>query len=238
MHAQLDSYPANGLAVVVGATGGIGRAVADALDASEQFAHVVRFGRSTVPPIDVTHELTIEGAARHVAEMELPLRLVFDATGFLHDEEGGPEKTWRHLDPGRLAKAFAVNATGPALLMKHFLPLLPRQGKAAFATLSARVGSIADNRIGGWYGYRASKAALNQFVRTAAIELARGRPEALAVSLHPGTVDTRLSAPFRKKGLQVRAPEEAAQLLLSVLNRLDADASGGLFDYRGEPIPF
>jgi NAD(P)-dependent dehydrogenase (short-subunit alcohol dehydrogenase family) len=137
-----------------------------------------------------------------------------------------------------MARAFAVNASGPALLMKHFLPLLPRQGKAVFATLSARVGSIGDNRLGGWYSYRASKAALNQFVRAASIELHRRSKDAICVALHPGTVDTRLSAPFGKEGLNVRSPDEAAAELLAVIDGLDAEANGGFFDYRGEPVPW
>jgi hypothetical protein len=137
-----------------------------------------------------------------------------------------------------MAKSFAVNTIGPALLVKHFLPLLPRQGKAVFATLSAKVGSIGDNHLGGWYSYRASKAALNQVVRTAAVELARRQREALCVALHPGTVSSRMSEAFRKEGLDVRQPEVAASELLTVLDRLQAGDSGGFFDYRGEALPW
>ena len=137
-----------------------------------------------------------------------------------------------------LAQAFAINAIGPALLMKHFLPLLPRDRRALFATLSAKVGSIGDNRLGGWYAYRASKAALNQLVRTASVELRRSRPQAICVALHPGTVDTGLSAPFAKSGLQVQAPALAAQRLLTVLAGLKAEDSGEFFDYRGERLPW
>jgi NAD(P)-dependent dehydrogenase (short-subunit alcohol dehydrogenase family) len=122
--------------------------------------------------------------------------------------------------------------------MKHVLPLLPRSGKAVFATLSARVGSIADNRLGGGYGYRASKAALNQLVRTAAVELARRAPEALCIALHPGTVATPLSAPFAATGLEIHAPAEAAGHLLAVVDGLTAEANGGFFDWRGEPVPW
>jgi NAD(P)-dependent dehydrogenase (short-subunit alcohol dehydrogenase family) len=122
--------------------------------------------------------------------------------------------------------------------MKHLLPLLPRSGKAVFATLSARVGSIGDNTIGGWYSYRAAKAALNQLVRTAAIELRRTRPEAICVALHPGTVATPLSAPFAKAGLNVRPPEEAARDLLAVIESLSPAQSGGFFDYRGAELPW
>ena len=143
--------------------------------------------------------------AAALASVEGDIRLVVDATGFLHDENSVSRKTWRDLDPTKMARAFALNAIGPALIMKHVLPLLPRVGKSVFATLSARVGSIGDNRSGGWYSYRASKAALNRLVRTAAIELKRVRPEAICVALHPGTVDTRLSSPFRKTDLDVKS---------------------------------
>jgi NAD(P)-dependent dehydrogenase (short-subunit alcohol dehydrogenase family) len=137
-----------------------------------------------------------------------------------------------------MQKSFAVNAIGPALLMKSLLPLLPRTGKAVFATLSARVGSIGDNQIGGWYSYRAAKAALNQLVHTAAIELKRTRPEAICVALHPGTVATPLSAPFAKAGLKIRPPEEAARDLLAVIESLSPAQSGGFFDYRGTEMPW
>ena len=127
-------------------------------------------------------------------------------------------------------------AIGPALLMKYFCPLLPREGRAVFATLSARVGSISDNRLGGWYSYRASKAALNQLVRTAAVELRRHNRDGLCVALHPGTVDTALSAPFAKSGLDARPPDVAAREVLAVLDGLDAAATGGFFDHRGASI--
>lgn len=127
---------------------------------------------------------------------------------------------------------------GPALIMKHVLPRLPRLGKAVFATLSARVGSIGDNRLGGWYGYRASKAALNQLVRTAAIELRRRSPESICVALHPGTVDTPLSVPFRKDGLELHSPSIAAERLLEVINQLRPNDSGTFLDYHGKTVPW
>jgi NAD(P)-dependent dehydrogenase (short-subunit alcohol dehydrogenase family) len=166
------------------------------------------------------------------------LRLVIDATGFLHDDRQTPEKSWRQLDAENLARAFALNAIGPALIMKHVLPLLPRSGKAVFATLSARVGSIGDNRLGGWYAYRASKAALNQLVRTASLELARRSPEAICIALHPGTVATSLSAPFTAAGLEVHTPAAASRHLLAVVDELTAEANGGFFDWRGQPVPW
>ena len=146
--------------------------------------------------LDLALEDTIAAAAARVAGTG-PVALVIVATGLLHDGGHQPEKTFKRLDPAFLAKTFQINAIGPALVAKHFLPLLPRRGRAVFAALSARVGSISDNELGGWYGYRASKAALNMLIRTAAIELARTHKEAICVGLHPGTVATGLSGPFQ-----------------------------------------
>lgn len=229
--------PTPASAVVVGSTGGLGSAFHAHLSASGRFERVYGLGRRTDPPLDLGDEASLEAAVAAL-DPAVPVRLVIDATGYLHGETGGPEKTYRRLDPDQLAHAFAVNAIGPALLMKHFLPRFPRSGRAVFATLSAKVGSIEDNWLGGWYGYRASKAALNQLVRTAAIELARQRPEALCVALHPGTVDTALSAPFRKTGLTVQPPATAAARLLDVLDRLTPADTGGFYNYAGERLPW
>ncbi len=234
----LQSFPTGGVAVVIGASGGIGAALLAGLRADPAFSQVIGLGRASTPALDLGDEASMAAAAQYLGGLDAPLRLVVDATGFLHGEGFAPEKSWRQLDPDHMAKAFAINAIGPALLMKHLLPLLPREGKAVFATLSAKVGSIGDNRLGGWYSYRASKAALNQFVRTAAVELARAKPQAICVALHPGTVDTGLSAPFAKTGLVVRPPAQAAERLLEVIDRLDAAASGGFFDYRGTALPW
>jgi NAD(P)-dependent dehydrogenase (short-subunit alcohol dehydrogenase family) len=234
---SLETFPPDGVALVVGASGGIGAAMADALAASGRFAYVVRLHRGSDPPVDLTCEGSI-AAAVATSLQNGTLRLAIDATGFLHDARFAPEKSLRELDAAHLAHAFAINATGPALLMKHLLPHLPRQGKSAFVTLSARVGSIGDNRLGGWHAYRASKAALNQLVRTASIELARRAPQALCVAVHPGTVDTALSAPFAKTGLTVQTPREAAARILRVLDALTASESGGFFDWRGDRVPW
>jgi len=238
-HSDLRaSFPTGGVAIVFGATGAIGSALAQRLAAGGQFAAVVGLSRTGTPALALTSEDSIRRAAATVADLGLPLRLVIDATGFLHDGVAMPEKTWRDLSADRLAHAFAVNAIGPALLMKHFLPLLARDGKAVFATLSARVGSIGDNELGGWYGYRASKAALNQFVRCAAIELKRSAPAAICVALHPGTVESALSAPFARRGLDVRPPDEAAENLLAVIDSLTAADTGTFLDHRGENPPW
>jgi NAD(P)-dependent dehydrogenase (short-subunit alcohol dehydrogenase family) len=225
-----------GAAIVIGAGGGIGAAMRRLLEARGEFAPVIGFGRGLPDRLDLLDEGSIAAAAGAVAGLAAPPRLILDATGFLHGGGFAPEKSWRQIDPAHMAHAFAINAIGPALLMKHFLPLLPREGRSVFATLSAKVGSIGDNALGGWYSYRAAKAALNQLVRTAAIELARRNPAALCVALHPGTVDTGLSAPFARIGLDIQTPDQAAARLLSVIETLPPSASGGFFSQHGEPI--
>lgn len=218
-------------AVIFGATGGIGAALADAL---EETHSVHRLSRRGTPSLDITDEASIAAAA--AATPDAPLMI--DCTGFLHDERFSPEKSWKHLSAEALAHNFAINAIGPALLMKHFLPKLPRDEPSVFATLSAKVGSIADNGFGGWYGYRASKAALNQLVKTASIELSRKWKQAALVAIHPGTVDTPLSQPFSKAGLDVRPPEQAAVDILAVLRGLDASKNGAFLTYKGEELPW
>lgn len=234
---DLRSFPQAGVAVVFGASGGIGGALVEAIRTAGKFMHVVSFSRSTSPAIDLLDEDSLARAAAFAADLG-ELRLVIDATGFLHDDRQGPEKSWRQLDAANLARVFALNAIGPALIMKHVLPRLPQSGKAVFATLSARVGSIGDNRLGGWYSYRASKAALNQLVRTAAVELARRSPNAICLALHPGTVATALSAPFAATGLEAHPPTAAARHLLAVVDQLTAEATGGFFDWRGQAVPW
>jgi len=164
LELESNALPAGGIAIVIGSSGGIGSALHERLSTQSRFSAVLGLGRTSSPPLDLTDEPSIAGAARHVAGFGADVRLIIDASGILHGDGLSPEKSWRDLDATQMTRAFAVNAIGPALLMKHFLPLLPRQGRSVFATLSARVGSIGDNRLGGWYSYRASKAALNQFM--------------------------------------------------------------------------
>jgi NAD(P)-dependent dehydrogenase (short-subunit alcohol dehydrogenase family) len=224
-------------AVVIGSSGGIGSALVAALAHSGVEVHALSRSGGSEPPLDLTSQTSIAEAATRIGQSG-PVDLVIVATGLLHSAGIKPEKSWRGLEAGTLAQYFAVNAIGPALVAKHFLPLLSREGRSAFAALSARVGSIGDNRLGGWHGYRASKAALNMLVKTLAIELARTRPEAICVALHPGTVDTDLSRPFQQSVApdKLFTPEVAAAHLLTVLERLTPEDSGGCFAWDGRRI--
>ena len=222
-------------AIVIGASGGVGAALADAIEAAGHYAKVIRLSRGSDPALDLLSEPSIAAAAEACGT---DLSLVIDATGFLHGGGFTPERSWKQLDPAHMAHAFAINAIGPALLMKHFLPRLARDRRAVFATLSARVGSISDNNLGGWYAYRASKAALNQMMRTASIELRRQSRLSVCVSIHPGTVATGLSAPFAKTGLELQDAATAAGRILSVLDGLGPEQSGGFFDHHGVAVAF
>jgi len=237
MSVSLESFPAGGLAVVLGASGGIGAALQAGLQDSGAFAQVMGLSRRA-DGFELTDEASIARAAAQVQATGLPVRLVIVATGLLHNGAIKPEKTWRQLDAAALAKSFAINATGPALVAKHFLPLLPRSGKAVFAALSAKVGSIGDNNLGGWYGYRAAKAALNQLLHTAAIELRRTHPEAACVTLHPGTVATGLSGPFTAANHPADTPAFAAERLLGVVDGLQPANTGQFLDHTGLPLPW
>ena len=218
-------------ALVLGASGGIGAAVVDALGARD--CAVTALSRSA-DGMDVTDEVQVEAALKSV---EGPFDLIFVAIGALTAQGREPEKAIRDLDPDQTAKLFAVNATGPMLILKHALPLLPRDARSVYAVLSARVGSIGDNAIGGWHSYRASKAALNQLIHGAAIELGRTHKEAIAVCLHPGTVETAFTEKYAGRHKTVSA-EDAAQNLLHVIDTLTPEHSGGFYDYAGKEIPW
>lgn len=227
-----------GIAVIIGAQGGIGAALATALE--EEGTHQVRrFARrgEGAARLDLEDEASIAAAAATLAGGPPP-ELIIVATGLLHAGGHGPERALKELDGGWLARNFAVNAIGPALVAKHFLPLLARDRRTVFAALSARVGSISDNRLGGWHSYRAAKAALNQLIRTMAIEEKRRNPQAILVGVHPGTVATPLSAPFQAnvKPGQLFAPDRAAVQLLDLLDGLKSADSGKLFAWDGSEI--
>ncbi len=222
-------------AVVIGASGGIGAALEAAL--IDEGIAVQGFARSGTGDrhIDLEDEASIAAAAGRITGSPT---LVVVATGLLHDGERGPEKAMRDLDPVWMARNFAINAIGPALVAKHVLPLMPKSGRMVFAVLSARVGSISDNKLGGWYGYRASKAAVNQLVRTLAIEDKRRNSSGIVVALHPGTVDTGLSRPFQANVSPGRLfkPDRAAVQLLDVIDGLRAPDSGKLFAWDGVEV--
>jgi NAD(P)-dependent dehydrogenase (short-subunit alcohol dehydrogenase family) len=226
----------NSAAVVIGATGGIGAALCDTLDAGGQYARLYRLSRRGSIPLDVCDEDSIRAAADQLKADGMTPHLIIVATGKLHGDGMMPEKSLSALDTDAMLESFRVNTIGPALVLKHFLPLLPKRGRSVLAVLSARVGSIGDNRLGGWYSYRASKAAVNQVVRTASTELSRRAKDAICVALHPGTVDTGLTRPFAKSGLEVQAPDLAASRLLDIIAALTPADSGSFFDHKGERI--
>ncbi|WP_076068487.1 SDR family oxidoreductase [Sphingomonas montana] len=225
----------SGTAIVIGSTGGIGAALVAALEAAG--TSVDALSRTGKHHIDILDEPSVAAAAARVAEGPAP-RLVIVATGMLHEPGIMPERSLRDLDADRLLRSYALNAVGPAIVAKHFLPLLPRDGRSVFAVLGARVGSIGDNRLGGWTGYRMAKAALAMLVRNIAIETTRRAPDAICVGLHPGTVATNLSLPFRRNLAdgQLVTPDDAAANLLRVIAGLTLADSGNMLAWDGQTI--
>ncbi len=228
----LPSLPHGFRAVVIGASGGIGSALCQRLRNEPHVGDVIPLSRSD-NQFDLADEASIAAAAQ--ALQGEPIHLLICATGILGTDGHAPEKALRHIDPDRMMRQLAINAVGPALVAKHFLPLLDRKQRSIAAFLSARVGSIGDNRLGGWISYRAAKAALNQIVRTASIEYGRTHPEAVLAAIHPGTVRTKLSEPFAA-GHKTVAPDEAARSILQALDGLTADRSGSFIAYDGSTI--
>lgn len=234
-------------ACVLGASGGIGAALVEALATSGKFAKIYAGSRREIAPgrshvdhfeFDFAQEATLAIAADRIAA-EGPLDLMLVATGLLHRGASvRPEKSYQQLDAAAMAEVFAVNAIGPAIAAKHFLPLLHPGRRSVIAFLSARVGSIGDNRLGGWHSYRASKAALHALVRCYSIEMRVRNRHAIAVALHPGTVDTRLSKPFQRNvpAEQLFLPDQSAEHLLDVVDGLTPAHSGGFFAWNGDPI--
>lgn len=192
--------------------------------------------------LDVTDESSIASASERVGQSNIRLDLLVNCSGLLHDadRELAPEKRLAEVGSESLLRSFAVNAIGPLLVAKHFEGLFNRAGKAVFASISARVGSIGDNRLGGWYAYRGSKAALNMFTRTLAIEWARSRKNLICVSLHPGTTDTDLSRPYQANVPpgKLFSPERTVGQLLAVLDSVTTDSTGRFLAWDGSEIPW
>ena len=246
--SYIESFhdPAN--VVVAGASGGIGSALVKALLADPCVGRVAALSRGATQLdderliehlVDFADESSIAAAAASCADDAIDLVIV--ATGILHrDPDIRPEKRLADLDAASMSEVLRINTVIPSLLAKHFLPRLRRDGKSAFAAISARVGSIGDNRLGGWVSYRASKAALNMAMRTFSIEHARSHPESLVVTLHPGTTDTALSGPFQRNVPEGKlfTPEFVAERLLSVLDGLSPEDSGGFFAWDGSRIEY
>ena len=247
---SLSSFASPHNIAVIGANGGIGGALIQTLSKNSAEAKLVAFSRGQrinadfdglTAKLELENENSIIEAANLVEKKVGSLSAIYVATGILH-ENGGiqPEKSSRSLDPYALDKLFRINVIGPAIVAKHFIPLLRKDSKSVFACLSARVGSIKDNHLGGWYAYRASKAALNMIIKTLSIELSRTNQNAICVGLHPGTVDTALSKPFQSNvpPEKLFAPEKAANALLSVVDGLKPIDTGQCFAWDGEKIPF
>ncbi len=217
-----------GRALVFGGSGGIGGALVDRLGRCMAVETLSRSHNG----LDVTVE---ESLANWAGKLTPGYSVIFDATGALEIDGYAPEKSIAAIEPEGMAAQFALNALGPALLLKHFVPLLAEDGPVLFASLSARVGSIGDNKIGGWISYRAAKAALNQVMHTAAIEIGRKRKEAVVVALHPGTVESDLTRKYLARHKSV-TPAEAAENLVTVMGRLTPEQTGGFFDWAGERV--
>ncbi|QGN53835.1 SDR family NAD(P)-dependent oxidoreductase [Novosphingobium sp. Gsoil 351] len=243
------AIPGYARAAVFGASGGIGAALVAALRERHPGCRVYAGSRRSQQQVDpqVTpfafdlRDPASIGAAATAIGREGPFDLVLVATGMLTRPDGsGPEKSYRAITAQGLAEQFAINAVGPALVAQAMLPLLARDRRAVFAVLSARVGSIGDNRLGGWHGYRAAKAALNMLVRNFAIEIGRSHPDAIVAGLHPGTVASRLSEPFQRgvPSAKLFTPAVAAGHLLNLVASLAPEDSGGLFAWDGTAIPF
>jgi NAD(P)-dependent dehydrogenase (short-subunit alcohol dehydrogenase family) len=219
-----------GRALVIGASGGIGGALATELAARGQM--VTRVSRRD-QGIDITDQNSVDLV---LGALDPPFTTVIVATGILAAEGQHPEKSLIEIDGPSMLATLAANTLGPALILRHLPRLLPREGRSVTAVLTARVGSIGDNHLGGWYSYRASKAAANQIVRTASIEIARKRPEAVVVAMHPGTVDTQFTSAY--PGHRKTAPQAAARQVIDVIWGLAPGDNGGFFDYSGAQVPW
>jgi NAD(P)-dependent dehydrogenase (short-subunit alcohol dehydrogenase family) len=230
----MTSLPAGYRALVVGASGTIGRSFIEQLTCDDRCAVVERLDRSSPAPLILEDEAAITSAVQSIATCG-PFHLILDATGALTIDGQGPEKRLESMSANGLMRAFQINAIGRGLILRECIPLLPRKERSIFGVLSARVGSISDNHLGGWYGYRASKAAGNMLLQTAAIESHRSRPWAVFAALQPGTVVSRLSEQFSRGHETVTAGNSTIGMLNS-LNALTARSQAWFVDYRGQTI--
>ncbi len=190
--------------------------------------------------LDITDEASIAETAQRMKDQGFAPNVVINCTGILHTNDWGPERSWRHFDIDVMRQVFEINTFGVGLLAKHLLPLFPRNGRSVFGSLSARVGSIADNRLGGWYSYRASKAAQNMLIKGISIEAKMRWPDLVCVALHPGTVKSDLSAPFtsRVPPEKLFTPQQSCEYLCTVIEELTPNDSGNFFAWDGQPIPY
>lgn len=231
----MHSLPQGYRALVIGASGAIGASFVAALQADPRCGQVIGLHRRSEPALDLDDEASVARAAQQL-HAQGPIHLIVHAAGVLRTAAGMPEKRLAQLNYRQMSEVFRINTFGPGLVLAHFAPLLCRE-RGVMALLSAKVGSIGDNRLGGWYSYRASKAALNMLVKTAAIEVQRSQPQAVLVAVHPGTVSSGLSAPF--KGGEIGRPAAAAVAdMLAVLDGLRPEQSGGFFAYDGQALPW
>ena len=247
--SQLGSFPENLNVAVIGASGAIGSEFVRQLADDERVSRVRAFSRSSrqspeskvvTGAIDICDARSVEHAA-NTLETDEKLDLVIVATGILHRSDAiQPEKALADIDPEIMTEIFTINAIGPAIVARAFLPRMRRGSKAVFAALSARVGSIADNRLGGWVSYRSSKAALNMILKTLSIEHARRFPDAVIAGLHPGTVDSALSAPFQRRVPEGKlfSPAQSVGHMLSVIDGLTPGDTGGFFAWDGASIDY
>ena len=230
---------------VIGSSGAIGSAFVDHYINDQSINSIFSFSRSSIGidnnkvkhfSIDIENENSVQDAAKSVEEINFDEIII--ASGVLHTNEFGPEKSIKDLKADNILKILNVNTVGPAIIGKHFLPLLNKDNKSVMAFLSARVGSISENKLGGWYAYRASKSALNQIIKTFSLELKRTNPKAIIIGLQPGTVDSELSAPFKRSVSKNKlfSAEYSASQLLGVIERVDESSSGNLISWDGEII--